>query len=507
MTGPTIIISPAPTANGDLHLGHIAGPFLAADVYARYARATGRTVVFGTGVQDTSTFVVTTARRLGTTPEALVRRSAKEVEATLGALGIGVDGFTGWEERFTSFVGRVVTQLRDSGRLKLRDMKFPYAVRTGEYLVDGHVAGVCPICLADSCGGLCETCGHPVAAADLLDPFSTRDPDEPIEFRTAEVLVLPAEEYRGRLRAHFDRISGSLRPRAAQVIDEILAKPLPEFPVTYPLSWGIPAPGLPGQVVNPNAEPVAWTMYCSMLAAEQAGLAPSAEDELWRREAGTEIVYFLGVDNVHPFAISGLAMLLAFGTDYPLPTRFLTNEFYELNREKFSTSRGHLVWGRDLAEQVPRDLIRFHLACDSPEFQRTSFNREELDRLTRIRLVEPWNRIAERVEPYVGGGPLPVTGRSRTSAVRILDRFRSAYELPRFSLSRAAAILTQQLERLDRAELTDGDLCHEAEVLLRCAAPILIDLGAALPERSLVGIAVRDTVTPISLPRLITTEG
>lgn len=506
MTGPTIVISPAPTANGDLHLGHIAGPFLSADVYSRYARATGRKVVFGTGVQDTSTFVVTTARRLGTTPEALVRQSAKEVEATLDALGIAVDGFTGWEERFTSFVTRVIGGLREAGRLRLRPMRFPYAPRTGEYLVDGHVAGICPVCLAESCGGLCESCGHQVAGSELLEPRSTRDPDEPLEFRDVEVLVLPAEEYRGKLRAHFDRIAGSLRPHAAQVIEEILSRPLPDFPVSYPLGWGIPAPGMPGQVVNPNAEPVAWTMYCSMLAAERAGLNPGSEDALWRREAGTEIVYFLGVDNVHPFAISGLAMLLAFGDGYPLPTMFLTNEFYELDRSKFSTSRGHLVWGRELASQVPRDLIRFHLASDSPEFQRTSFNRAELAELTRIRLVEPWNRVAERVDAWAGKGPLPVSGGSRNSAVRIVQRFRSAYELPRFSVTRAATTLTQQLGRLDRSTLTGGDLCHEAEVLLRCAAPILIDLAAALPDTRIDGVAVRDTVRPFRLPRLAPAE-
>ncbi|WP_280268436.1 class I tRNA ligase family protein [Nocardia wallacei] len=506
MTGPTIVISPAPTANGDLHLGHIAGPFLAADVYSRYLRSTGRKVLFGTGVQDTSTFVVTTARRLGTTPEALVRRSAAEIEATLGALGIAADGFTGWEDRFTAFVTKVVADLRARGRVRLRPMRFPYAPRTGEYLVDGHVTGTCPVCLATSCGGLCESCGHPVAAGELLDPRSTRDPREPLEFRETEVLVLPAEEYRGQLRAHFDRAAAALRPHAAQVIDEILARPLADFPVTYPLSWGIPAPDLPGQVVNPNAEPVAWTMYCSMLAAEGAGLSPGSEDELWRREAGTEIVYFLGVDNIHPFAISGLAMLLAYGEHYPLPARFLTNEFYELDREKFSTSRGHLVWGRELAAAVPRDLIRFHLACDSPETQRTSFSHRELARLTRIRLVRPWNRIADRTAEWAGRGPLPISGRSRTDAVRMVERFRTAYELPRFSLHRAADTLTRQLARLDRSTLSAGDLCHESEVLLRCAAPILIDLAAALPDTAIDGIGARATVEPIALPRLSPVE-
>lgn len=509
MTGPTIVLSPAPTANGDLHLGHIAGPFLAADVYTRYARATGREVLFGTGVQDTSTYVTTTAHRLGLSPQALVERSAKEVESTLTALGITVDAFTGWERRFTSYVARIVTDLRDKGALRLRPMPFPYAPGTGEYLVDGHVAGTCPVCLADTCGGLCESCGHAVTAGELLDPRSTRNPEERLEIREVEVLVLPLEEYRERLRAHFADAAGLLRPHAAQVVAELLSRPLPDFPVTYPISWGIPAPGLPGQVVNPNAEPVAWTTYCALLAAENRGLEPDSEDALWRPEAGATVVYFLGIDNIHPFGISGLAMLLALG-DYALPKLFLTNEFYELRHEKFSTSRGHLVWGRDLAARVPRDLIRFHLAANSPEFQRTSFSHEELVALTRTRLVEPWNRVAAEADAWVWRGELPVSQRGRDDARRMVARFRAAYELPGFSLNRAAETLTQQVARLDRTPATDGgDYCHQVDVLVRCAAPILVDLAAAalagsdmLPGSALDDVVARRAIEPVRLPRL-----
>ncbi|MEV0292506.1 class I tRNA ligase family protein [Nocardia sp. NPDC050710] len=510
MTGPTIVISPAPTANGDLHLGHLAGPFLAADVYTRYARSAGREVLFGTGVQDTSTYVATTAHRLGIDAQALVERSAKEVEATLAALGIAVDAFTGWEERFTSFVTRVVADLRAKGAVRLRPMPFPYSTRTGEYLVDGHVAGTCPVCLADSCAGLCESCGHAVTAGELLDPRSTRDPEDVLEIREVEVLVLPLERYRQRLRAHFADAAGVLRPHAAQVLDELLAQPLPDFPVTYPIGWGIPAPELPGQVINPNAEPVAWTMYCALLAAENRGLEPGSEDALLRTDAHARVVYFLGIDNIHPFAISGLAMLLALGEDYALPNLFLTNEFYELRHEKFSTSRGHLVWGRDLATQVPRDLIRFHLASNSPELQRTSFSREELVALTRTRLVEPWNRVAAKADAWVWRGTLPISERGRADALRVVDRFRVAYELPGFSLHRATETLTQQLARLDRMTVTEGgDFCHQIDVLVRCAAPILIDLAATalagsdmLPGTDLREVARRTVIEPVRLPRL-----
>ncbi|WP_280383649.1 hypothetical protein, partial [Nocardia wallacei] len=116
-------------------------------------------------------------------------------------------------------------------------------------------------------------------------------------------------------------------------------------------------------------------------------------------------------------------------------------------------------------------------------------------------------RIAHRPAVGAGRGPLPISGRSRTDAVRMVERFRTAYELPRFSLHRAADTLTRQLARLDRSTLSAGDLCHEAEVLLRCAAPILIDLAAALPDTAIDGIGARATVEPIALPRLSPVEG
>jgi methionyl-tRNA synthetase len=508
MSAPVMVISPAPTANGDLHLGHIAGPFLAADVYTRYARAMGRETLFGTGVQDTSTYVVTTAHRLGTTPAELVARSAAEVEKSLAALGIQIDGYTGDEARFTEWVVEFVGRLRAVGALELRAMKFPYSPRTGAFLVDGFVRGGCPFCLADGCAGLCESCGHPVAPGELIEPRSTLVPDDPLELREARVLVLPLEKHRAALREYFGQRCATMRPHMAQAVDELLARPLPGFPVTHPVSWGIPAPfaEVEGQVVNPNAETMAWSMYCTALSAEQRGAAPAAADELWTRDSAWQPVYFLGFDNTYPFAVAGVAMLLALGGRYRLPEQFVTNEFYELDNEKFSTSRGHAVWGAELAAQVPRDLIRFHLAATSPEFQRSDFSRAALDRVAGLRLVQPWNAVAAKAAVRAGGGPLPVSSRSRAVARRIVERFATAYELPHFSVGRAAGILADQLARLAAWEVRDddaGDFHHQVDVVLRCAAPILIGLAdQVLADLSIpAGIDVA-AVRPVALPRL-----
>lgn len=507
MTERVVVIVPAPTANGDLHLGHIAGPFLAADVYTRYARAAGREVLFGTGIQDTQTFVVTTAHRLGTTPRALATRSTAEVEASLATLGIAVDGFTTTPERFLKVVRDFFERLHSAGRLRLRAMPFPYLPRTGDYLVDGLVRGHCPVCLAGSCAGSCESCGHPVAPGDLIDPHPTMFPDEPVRLREVPVLVLPMEEYRDRLRDYFARTGPGMRPRLAQAIQEMLSRPLTDFPITFPISWGIPAPfpEVAGQVVNPFAEAMAWSLHCTALCAERRGAVLAAEDELWFPDAGSEVVYFLGFDNTHPFAVAGVALLFAHDGRYRLPEQFVTNDFYELDYEKFSTSRGHTVSGRDLVAEVPRDLVRYHLAATSPELQRTDFSRDAVARITGPRLVRPWNRVVARVDEWAGQA-LPVSGRAREVAARLGERFAAAYELPWFSLNRAAATLAEQLDRLDRwtAGRDDaGDFCHQVEVVLRGAAPILVDLaGQAPPDPGVTGGPGATCIVPRRLPRL-----
>jgi methionyl-tRNA synthetase len=515
MSRRTVILSPAPTANGDLHLGHIAGPFLAADVHARYARAQGREVLLGTGFQDTSTFVVTTAQRRGVEPADLVADSGARIESTLRALGIGVDGYTRDDERFTTWLVDFIGRLYAAGRLEPRTMTFPYSERTKRFLVDGFASGGCPRCLAEGCAGLCESCGALVSAGDLIDVRSTVDPSEPVTLRDATVLVLPVERYRGRLRAHVEAHANTMRPHMAQAMAGMLSRPLPDFPVTYPISWGIPVPftEVAGQVVNPNAEAMAWSMHCSALAAETRGARPSSEDGLWLAGGGSEVVYFLGFDNIYPFAIAGPAMLLAFDGRYDLPTRYLTNEFYELEYRKFSSSRGHVVWGRDLAADVPRDLIRFYLAATSPEHQRTSFSRDALARVTDMRLVGPWNRIADRVDRWVGRGPLPVSARSREAVAPVSERFAAAYELDGFSLNRAAEAITDYLARLDRWPVTDvdaGDYCHEVHALVRAAAPVLIDLAAAVvggDAGAATDPAEATDITPMTLPRLAAAGG
>jgi methionyl-tRNA synthetase len=504
----TMVISPAPTANGDLHLGHIAGPFLAADVFTRFSRALKRETFLGTGMHFTQTFVVTAAKRLGVRPEDLREQAAVQVRQTLSSVGVEIDSFGCIEDRFVKMVLNFYNRLHSAGKLKVKAVRYPYSESTGEFLTDAYVRGGCPFCMAEGCAGMCETCSHPIAPGELINPRSTLDPDDEISLREVEVMVFPLEDHRAAMEEYFAAQVPKMRPRMAQLIEDLLSRPLPDVPITQPISWGIPAPfpETPGQTIVPDFEGMPWSMYCTAVAAEQHGAVLSADDELWYPEAGTRVVYFLGMDALYSFAVVGTTMLMALG-GYVLPDQWITNEFYELANEKFSTSRDHLISARELATEVPRDLIRFHLASTSPEFQRTDFTSEALDRVTRNRLVAPWNRVVDKMDQWIGKGSFPISDEAHALGYRMFERFWDGYDGGHFSLTHAALTITEQLARLDRWEVTEadiGDFCHDVEVFLLCAAPILIDLaGAVLDDTTLAGR--KGTMvegTPVRLPRL-----
>jgi methionyl-tRNA synthetase len=495
---PVLVLGPNPTPNGGMHLGHIAGPYLAGDVYARYQRARGRDVIFSTGTDDSQTFVLTSARRRGVSPEELCRTSTTEIQEALSAMGISVDGFGPFDDTYRATVLDYFRRLHAAGVFRLKTVRLPYLEQTGEFLVEGLVEGDCPVCLSSSRGGLCETCNHPNNFDELLFPHYTLDPTLVPGFREATVLVLPLERHREQLTAYHEAWMPYWRPHLAQMIREVLARPLPDVPITYPLDWGMPAPfpETPGQVLNAWLELIPAGMFTTSYCAGQRG-RQVPPGQLWRVEENRRMVHFLGFDNAFFFCFPHLAMLMAHGDQYIRPEWIINNEFYELESEKFSTSKGHVVTCQEILREVPRDVVRLYLALTAPEHQRTTFSRAGLAKVAEDRLVGPWNRLAATLSKAyanaVGGTAawLMVSTAARTRVAAMLARFDVCYELPSYSLTRAADTILVHIERLSqRAASLEGvdinaepepwgDLFLEVKALLAAASPILVDLAAA----------------------------
>ena len=514
---PVIIIAATPTPNGDLHVGHLAGPYLAGDVCARYLRASGRAVSYTTCTDDSQSYVVTTAARRETSPGQLCAASTAAISNSLAEMGISIEPLPPIDDRYTQSVLDFVTRLQVTGRLRERTVRLPYATLSERYLYDGLVTGRCPVCSATSSGGACEDCGHPNNFDELQDAHYSLDPNEPVSYRQERILVLPMEEYRQQLTSYFHAHTHLWRSHPMQLVRELLARPLPDIPITIPGQWGIPAPFAPtaGQVVYPWVEAMPASMYSTWHAAGGEH-GPIAElDGYWRAERNAEVVYFHGFDNTYHWGLMDLTLLMAHGDRYSLPTANICNEFYELEGAKFSTSRNHLMRAGELLAELPRDLVRFYLAMTAPEQRRTNFTVAGLHELTRRRLVEPWNALADRVERLVDladSTTLPTTATGRGRAKEMLERLGQCYQLPNFSMTRAAQTIAGELVRLGCSDTitVPGDLLLAGRALLAGAAPILIDLAEQASADGLeIGFATPppDAMPARLLPRLSTRAG
>lgn len=496
----TLVIGGPPTTNGDLHVGHVAGPYVAADVHVRHLRATGADVLFASGGDDSQTYCVTSAARLGTTPRELTAKSWGLIKGTFEAIGVDLDGFAPTDEGYRATVYDYVDRLYQAGKFRMRTVRLPYSESTGKFLVEGLVGGDCPHCLADSRGGICEACGLPIDFDALIDPWSILDPEDPVTLREASIMVFPLEEYRQQLIDFHRGKQASWRPHAVSYMRELLSKPLPDFPITYPIDWGMPAlfPETPGQTLNAWLEGMPASMYCHSYARRMLGEPPAAHDDAWLAEHDNRLLFFVGFDNLFIWAGVHVAELMAHEGRYILPDTLLCNEFYELENEKFSTSKGHLIWTRDLVAQIPRDIARFYLNLTAPEHSRTNFSRAALEKIAGERLVGPWNELAAHLAKLAAdagaqaGEPLPVSPQAPVRAAAIVERFGLCLQLSSFSLSRAADLIVQHIARLrllaqratrehlerDALRLRLGDLYLQLRALISCAAPILIDLAA-----------------------------
>jgi len=494
----TLVIGGPPTSNGDLHVGHVAGPYVGADVHSRYLRAAGREVVFATGTDDSQTYVVTSAARLGTTPPELVEKSTGLIKGTFEAMGVDLDGFAPTDDGYKWNVYDYVNRLYSMGKFRLRTVRLPYSEKTGQFLVEGLIGGDCPTCLADSRGAICEGCGHPIETDGLINPWSIADPTDPVTHREADILVFPLEEYREQLTAYHAEKASTWRPHVVSMMRELLDRPLPDFPITYPVAWGHPAPfpETPGQVLNAWLDGMPASNYCSTYAQRELGYEPPTHDDAWRAEHDARLVFFVGFDNLYIWSLVHIAELIAHEGKYVLPDMIMCNEFYELENEKFSTSKGHVVWARDLVAEVPRDIARFYLNLSAPEHARTNFSRAAMEKMAAERLVGPWNELVgtlAKLTAEVGvGEDLPVRPETAERCAAMVKRFSLCFELTSFSLSRAADLVVQHIERLralaeqvsarnldpDALRPHLGDLFLQLRALTSCMSPILIDLTA-----------------------------
>jgi methionyl-tRNA synthetase len=409
-------------------------------------------VIYLCSSDDHQSYVMTTAIRRGCRPQELAAQNTQLIKSTLQAAHIEVDLYTTalGNPRHRACVQGFFTDLYVRGLLKEKTAPIFYCEACARYLFESFITGHCQYCDEQAAGNLCEACGRVNDPTALRDPVCSICRARPV-LRDYTGLFFPLESYRAAL-AEFYASRGSWRPHLRALCDWLVSHPLPDYPVSYPTEWGIPIPvhGFPGQVINCWFE-----MYPGHIATTQAWGAlhddPTLGERLWAGEA--TLVQFLGYDNSFFNAVLHVALSLAAAGRLILPEHIITNEFYLLGCDKFSTSRNHAIWGHDILRTVQADALRYYLSRTNPEHMQTSFAYDQFARLVDQELVCTWsptiNGLLQCVRDLPDGArpaALDVDLQARGLlgwAKTWLERF---YSPDAFSLRQASAVLQAYVE-------------------------------------------------------------
>lgn len=393
MTQRFLITCAPPNPNGDLHLGHLSGPFLGADVLRRYLTARGRPVTYVAYTDDHSIYVPRRGTELGLAARPTAHHYTRRIEQTL-ALADLLPDFYGHPHRDPAhdrFVQDHFLELWKNEVIVERELLTPYCVSCDHFLYEAYLRGSCRFCQAPSDGTYCEECGYPQDPEGLLDARCITCGSAPQD-RPSRRLIVPLAPYAERLAALY--ANSPWRQRVLDFVTGLLEHGLPDVPISRQADYGIPVPldGWQGHILDTWFSGVFG--YIAATAGHSAAVGdPDRWRDLWQ-DPDTVLVNFIGFDCSFSHAVLWPALLLGLG-DHITPRHVISNEFYSLEGQKFSTSRGHAIWGSEFLREADPDAIRLYLALTNPEEEKSDFQLAEFDRAVG-------DVLAGRLEEWTG---------------------------------------------------------------------------------------------------------
>ena len=367
----TLVTTALPYANGPVHIGHLAGVYVPADIYTRYLRLRGEDVVMVGGSDEHGVPITLRARKEGITPQEVVDRYHAIIKDSLEELGVSFDIYS----RTTSELHRETASeffrhLYDKGEFTVQTSLQPYDSKGGEFLADRYVIGTCPKCGSDHAyGDQCEACGTSLNATDLINPRSALT-GEPVEMKETTHWFLPLDKWEESLRHWIIDGHKEWKTNVYGQCKSWLDMGLQPRAVSRDLSWGVPVPveGAEGKVLY------VWFDAPIGYISNTKELLPETWETYWK-DPETRIINFIGKDNIVFHCIVFPAMLMAYGDGYQLPDNVPANEFLNLEGDKISTSRNWAVWLHEYLRDFPgkQDVLRYVLTANAPETKDNDF--------------------------------------------------------------------------------------------------------------------------------------
>ncbi len=398
-----------PYSNGRLHVGHIAGCYLPADIYVRYLRSLGEEVAFICGSDDYGVPVALTARKEGKSPAEVNDHYRALQRADFEGLGIEFDIYSGTNSTalHKRFSQEFFLKVLQNAHLEKRSQEQLYDPEAGMFLPDRYVEGICHCCGAPGArGDQCEACGRPIEPTLLGDPRSIITGARP-EVRETIHWFFRLTDFQDRLRQWIESHE-EWRRMVRNFTRGLLEAGLPDRPVTRDLDWGIPVPleddpDAAGKVLYVWFDaPIGYISFTAQWCEQQGG--HWRDYERWWKDPECKIVHFIGEDNVVFHALMWPAMLMAEGS-FELPSQipancFLNIQFPGEEEQKMSTSRGTAIWIQDYLARYDADPLRYYLAMIAPEDQRTAFRFDDLVRRNNAELVATLGNLVHRTMTF-----------------------------------------------------------------------------------------------------------
>ena len=406
----TLVTCALPYANGPVHIGHLAGVYVPADIYVRYLRMRGEDVLYVCGSDEHGVPITIKARQQGCTPQDIVDKYHNIIDNSFRDLGINFDIYGRTSSKVhEKNASEFFKKLYDDGKFITRESEQYYDPEAKTFLADRYIVGTCPKCGAEGAyGDQCEKCGSTLSPEELINPKSKLSGAEPVKKKTTH-WYLPLEDYEQWLRDWILDGHKEWRPNVYGQVKSWLDGGLQPRAVTRDLDWGVPVPveGAEGKVLY------VWFDAPIGYISNTQELLPNDWEKWWKSE-DTKLVHFIGKDNIVFHCIVFPSMLKAYG-GYVLPENVPANEFLNLEGDKISTSRGWAVWAHEYVRDFPgqQDALRYVLTANAPETKDNDFSWKDFQTRNNSELVAIFgnfvNRAVVLTHKYFGG-KVPAAG-------------------------------------------------------------------------------------------------
>ena len=393
-----------PYANGPVHIGHLAGVYVPADIYVRYLRMRGEDVLFICGSDEHGVPITIKAKKQGCTPQDVVDKYHRIIKDSFAGLGINFDIYS----RTSSAIhhrnaSEFFRKLYDDGKFIEKESEQYYDEEAKTFLADRYIVGTCPKCGNEGAyGDQCEKCGSTLSPDELINPKSALSGSEPVKKKTRH-WYLPLDQYEPWLKEWILEGHKEWRSNVYGQCKSWLDGGLQPRAVSRDLDWGVPVPveGADGKVLY------VWFDAPIGYISNTAELLPSSWEKWWKSQ-DTRLIHFIGKDNIVFHCIVFPSMLKAYG-EYVLPDNVPANEFLNLEGNKISTSRNWAVWLNEYLEEFPgkEDVLRYVLCANAPETKDNDFTWKDFQARNNSELVAILgnfvNRAVVLTHKYFGG--------------------------------------------------------------------------------------------------------